>query len=351
MLLNGEKSSSWTTLKNTKEPIIVFGTGNGADKVFEEFSRRGISVSGVAASDGFVRSRSFHGFKVEPVSYYESIYESFTVAVVFGSSRPEVIENIKAIGERHNVLVPCVPVVGNTVFDEEFLRLHEKALEEARECFSDELSRRVFDDYTAFEFTGRLSYLFDAESDEKEAFENCLQLSENETYVDIGAYRGDTVEGFLKYTGGSYDEIIAAEPDTKSFNKLVLNCGELKNFRAENAAVTGFDGTVLFSQSAGRQSAVGSGKPIVAVSLETLCKNSAPTYVKIDAEGEETDIIEGAKDFLAKTKPKMNIAVYHKNEDVFKIPLLLKEICPEYKIYLRHFPYIPAWDTLVFCKV
>lgn len=350
MSFKTEEHSSWTTLKNTKEPIIVFGTGNGADKVFEELSRREISVLGVAASDGFVRNRSFHGFKVEPISYYESIYESFTVAVAFGSSRTEVIENIKAIEKRHRVLVPCVPVVGNTVFDEEFLKMHLAELEAARECFFDELSRRVFDDYVAFLFSGRLSYLFDAESDEKEAFENCVHLGDGETYVDIGAYRGDTVEGFLKYTGGKYREIIAAEPDKKSYAKLLLNCGALPNFRAENVAVTKNDGTVLFSQSAGRQSAVGSGSPLEAVCLEALCRGSTPTYVKIDAEGEETAILEGAKDFLRKTTPKMNIAVYHKNEDIFKIPLMLKEICPDYRIHLRHFPYIPAWDTLVFCE-
>lgn len=75
-----------------------------------------------------------------------------------------------------------------------------------------------------------------------------------------------------------------------------------------------------------------------------------PSYIKIDAEGEEMSILNGSKDFLKQCKPKMNIAAYHKNSDIFDIPILLNEICPEYKIYLRHFPYIPAWDTLYFCE-
>ena len=37
LLFDLENESVWTHLKNTTEPIIVFGTGNGADKVFRAF--------------------------------------------------------------------------------------------------------------------------------------------------------------------------------------------------------------------------------------------------------------------------------------------------------------------------
>jgi hypothetical protein len=48
-------------------------------------------------------------------------------------------------------------------------------------------------------------------------------------------------------------------------------------------------------------------------------------------------------------KPKLNIATYHKCEDIFTLPLLINELNPDYKIHLRHHPYIPAWDTLFYC--
>ena len=44
-------------------------------------------------------------------------YDNFTIVVTFGSSRPEVIENIKELSEKQTVLVPCVPVIGNEIFD------------------------------------------------------------------------------------------------------------------------------------------------------------------------------------------------------------------------------------------
>ena len=37
--------SSWEFLKNTPLPIVVYGTGNGADMVFDEFERLDIKCS------------------------------------------------------------------------------------------------------------------------------------------------------------------------------------------------------------------------------------------------------------------------------------------------------------------
>jgi hypothetical protein len=37
--------------------------------------------------------------------------------------------------------------------------------------------------------------------------------------------------------------------------------------------------------------------------------------------------------------------MYHRNEDIFELPLLVKKLNPNYKIYIRHRLYIPAWET------
>ena len=122
MKLEITPSSVWEKLKNTTEPIIMYGTGNGADKVLDVFAEKGIEISGVTASSTFIRERFFRGFKVMPISYFEELYESFTIIITFGTSIPEVMDNIYSLSERHRVLVPVVPVIGATVFDEDFLK-------------------------------------------------------------------------------------------------------------------------------------------------------------------------------------------------------------------------------------
>ena len=350
LLFDIERSSVWETLQNTSEPIIMYGTGNGADKVFEVFDKLKITVNGVTASNGFVRERYFHNFKVMPLSYYLEKYEKFTVVVTFGSHIKEVIEGIKNLSEKQTVLVPCVPVTGNEIFDRKFLLKNEENINKAYSLMADEKSKEVFKNYVNFEFSGKLHYLFDMESELSSAFSDYLKLEENESFIDIGAYRGDTVEQFLSYTNGKYNKILALEPDKKSYLKLVENCKGLKNFSALNGAVTNFDGETEFSSFAGRQSTIGKGSVINAFSLKKLSSDFfVPSYIKIDAEGAELDILKGGKEVIKKYKPKIKIAAYHKNRDIFEIPILLNEFNPDYKIYLCHHPYIPAWDTDFYC--
>ena len=126
--------SSWEFLKNTPLPIAVYGTGNGADRVFHEFERLGITVSAVVASDGFVRKRTFRGFEVKSISALESEIGDFVVALAFASPLTEVIENVKELSLRHKVIMPSVPVYESEIFNKDFLRKHIEEVENWPNC-------------------------------------------------------------------------------------------------------------------------------------------------------------------------------------------------------------------------
>ena len=344
-----DELSVWEKLQKTDEPIVMYGTGNGADKVVDIFEKLGITLSGITASSGFVRERFFRGLPVKPLEYFEGKYDNFTIVVTFGTSIPDVMNNIFSLAERHRVLVPCVPVIGTEIFDRSFLNAHIEEINLAHSLLADETSKKIFEGYVSFQFGGRIEILKEIETPESEVYESILSFNQNEAFIDIGAYRGDTVESFVNRTNGKYNKIIAAEPDFKTYQKLIKNCEELEGFVAYNAAITDYDGEIGFSSLAGRQSAVGGDNMIKALSLPTLCKGCEPTFIKIDSEGCELEILKGGEEILRKLKPKMNVAAYHKGEDIFKLPILINSINPEYKIHLRHHPYIPAWDTLFYC--
>lgn len=61
------------------------------------------------------------------------------------------------------------------------------------------------------------------------------------------------------------------------------------------------------------------------------------TFIKMDIEGAEMPALEGCKKTIEKYKPKLAICVYHKVDDLWKIPLFIKKLNPEYKLYLRHY--------------
>lgn len=331
----------WTRLKTEKKPILLYGTGNGADKILDKLNSLKIEVSGVFASDGFVRNRSFRGFEVISFDKAEEIFGEFIVLLAFGSNRPEVISNIKRIMQRQELLMADVPVYDSGAFDLSYARAHKEELKSVYNLLCDEQSKKVFEETVKFKLDGDINRLFSCETQEDEAFENILKLQSGYSFLDLGAYNGDTALSFAERVS-DYKSITAVEPDKKSFNKLIRNTKDLK-IETINAAIGDRVSNAQFSQSASRGSRLGEGEEIEQITVDSLKKEF--DYIKFDVEGNELAAIEGAKNTIAEQKPKMLISCYHKNDDYFSIPLKVLSINPEYKVYMRHYPYIPAWDT------
>ncbi len=346
-LLN--EKSSWEFLKDTPLPVAVYGTGNGADRVFGEFENLGISVSAVCASDGFVRNRTFHGYEVKSVSALENEFEDFIIALCFASPLPDVINNIKSLSLRHKVIMPSVPVFGNNIFNKAFLKENLQKIEKAYSLLADEKSRKVFENIIRYQITGEMNYCFNCESHKDEAFE-ILNLGENESFLDLGAYRGDTIKEFLHYTN-NYKQIVAVEPDKRTFKKLQTYCENFENCTSLNNAVWNESKELFFDGNKGRGgSAKDTGESICSVTVDELSEKYGKfTYINIDVEGAEKEMLQGAKITLQQNKPKLCMAGYHRSEDIFALVNQINEINGDYKIYLRHHPHISFWDTNIYC--
>ena len=55
------QSDLWTYLASTSKTVVMYGMGNGADKILAVCNRYNIEIKDFFASDGFVRGHSFHG--------------------------------------------------------------------------------------------------------------------------------------------------------------------------------------------------------------------------------------------------------------------------------------------------
>jgi hypothetical protein len=48
------RSDLWQHLSESKKPVVLYGMGDGAEKIIDVLNEKGISLSGIFASDGFV---------------------------------------------------------------------------------------------------------------------------------------------------------------------------------------------------------------------------------------------------------------------------------------------------------
>ena len=348
----------WERMRFSNRPIIIYGTGNGADKVLDVMEKNGISPVGIMASDGFARGQTFRGFVVKKLSELLKEFSDPLIIIAFGSQRSEVIENILNIAARHTVLCADVPVYGNNVFDAEFCDEYAMELERLRGILADEQSMKVLEGVLDFRLSGELPSLTEVFTGKDEAFSNILRLGQNESFLDLGAYRGDTIEEFLHYTGGEYSHITALEPDIKTYKKLRQYAGGFHDTQLFNMGIWSHDDDLIFNTALGRGSSINenpaaskegavhreTSQKLAVTCIDTLYKRRRLTYLKMDVEGAEERAILGGAGVIARDKPKLNIALYHRSEDIFKLPLMIHAIQPEYRLYIRQHPHIPDWD-------
>lgn len=349
MLERIQEQNCWDALKETQKPIVLYGMGNGADSILDIFARRGIRASAVFASDAFVRGHSFRGF---PVLRYEEVcdkFGDFVIVLSFAVHQRGMLARIRELSQAHTLYAPDVPVAGDGLFTREFIAEHDAEFDRAYSLLADEPSRKVFRDVLRFKVSGKPEYLFGCQSEKEEAWSKLLRPTREERFADLGAYDGDTILELLTQTGGRFRHILALEPDAKNFRKLLRNTQGLENIDCRNIAAWDCACLLPFSRRGGRNSRPAQqGETVRADALDHLAERPV-TLLKMDVEGSERRALDGAREILRRDRPKLYLCAYHRNEDLFALPLQVEAASPGYRFYLRHHPYVPAWETNYYC--
>lgn len=342
----------WSYLQKASKPIVLYGMGNGADKLISVLSAYGLEASDFFASDGFVRGHTFHGKRVLTLAEVCEKYEDFIILLSFGSSLPELLERFEALDREYEFYAPELPVAGDTLFTADYYSSVKDRLGELRELLADEQSRKVLDGVIEYRLTGKIAPLVVTASDREEVFTHILRPERYHTYADFGAYNGDTISELLRYQS-ALAKIWALEPDRRSFKKLNARA-EAESFAdrltALQAGAWCENCTLSISDEGSRNSHLieGGGKQVECISPDRLFDGAMVDYIKYDVEGSEYEALLGSRETIERSAPDLAVSLYHRGEDLWKLPLLVHDLNPAYRLYLRRPPYIPPWDLCLY---
>jgi FkbM family methyltransferase len=168
-------------------------------------------------------------------------------------------------------------------------------------------------------------------------------------FIDCGAYDGDTIQLMLD---NSYDldAVIALEPDQHNYAKLASRFGDL-NAVFLPCGVSSSAGFARFHRGLGVSSRIGEvgETTIQCVSIDEALPSFAPTLIKMDIEGAEPAALRGAERTLRRHRPGLAIAIYHKPEHLWEIPLWLARLTLGYRMYLRGHHHT-GYDLILYCR-
>lgn len=179
--------------------------------------------------------------------------------------------------------------------------------------------------------------------------ERCINLKDVKCFVDAGAYDGKDSIRFIKSIKEAEYKVWAFEPDIYQYiickkelekypNINILNLGLGEKISKSNITMLNNSGSYLGS---------GDGVEILITTIDEIILDEKIDYIKMDIEGYEEKALIGAMETIKNYKPKLAVCVYHKRNDIFRIPKMLLDINPEYKFKMGHYS-IRGVDTVLY---
>ncbi len=330
-------------------PIVLYGAGSYEFYVRKYLMRFGLNVSASFVDDGFARNSGINTFEE-----IKQRFEKFNVVIAFSDFRL-ARKNLQQKNCNQIAGVFFFDVVDMTLnfsMDYAYVKCHVEQFNTVYEMLCDDLSKKTYTAFLNAKLSGDGDALYDVWNKEQYFPEDIIALSENEIFVDGGAYTGDTLLKFVEKTKNKYSKYYAFEPDPANRAQLnmLVNKQEFHGVHIISKGLWNKVDVLRFAAEGTLNSAI-SETGSASIEVDTI-NNVSPdaTFIKMDIEGTELDALKGAAETIKKNRPKLAISIYHKPEDLFEIPLFIKSLVPEYRFYLRQHQAV-SFDLVLYAVI
>lgn len=208
------------TISLSNKRIFIWGTGNTAELYQKGLDRickaDGLEIFGYGDNNVQKQGTLFHDKHVYSA---EQIAEFDDAAVLIITPQKRFSD---VISKQLNELK-----IENYIFDNVLFRTHRQDILKVYDLLDDVKSKEVYAHILK-------SRMFNGEIAENLYTENAyfclpafLRGNPEEVFVECGGYVGDTIEKYLWKRGGSFNKIIAFEPDLKNYEALKIRTERL----------------------------------------------------------------------------------------------------------------------------
>lgn len=201
----------------------------------------------------------------------------------------------------------------------------------------DENSKQVYLNMLMYRITGNFKFSISSKSQNQQYFSDKIIWKKNMTIVDCGAFCGDTLLAFIEKKI-SIKNYYMYEPDNDNYTKMQAVCRLAEergiNIYPMKKGVYSYSTTLYFESNTDSSRLVDypTKTSVEVASIDDDIQDKVD-FIKMDVEGSELYALNGAIKIIKKYKPVLAICIYHNQKDFWKIPLRIREICPEYARY------------------
>ncbi len=224
------------------------------------------------------------------------------------------------------------------------------------ERLRDEKSKKTLHNALIHRAVHRIDLLWDV-IEYHQYFENDIVASAGGAFVDCGAFTGDTLKSFLSQLKDNEYHYYAFEPEKNNYSELqnYVKANKIPNVSLYNIGLWDRKAKLGFLENHDNDALAWkldeineeTASEIAVDSLDNVLYGRRINYIKMDIEGSELKALEGSCKVIQEQTPKLAISAYHEMNHLWKVPLKIMELHPEYSLYFRHHSWNMA-DTVCY---
>ncbi len=265
-----------------------------------------------------------------------------------------ILDQLERLGlsSKTQTIIPDISAIDRSGKDFDYIWNNINAFEAVYSLLSDDKSKRVFENILNFKIRHDPELLdeIDDPYDQQYFDPDLIKYSSEDVFLDCGSYIGDTIGYYKKWSENVFKTVYAFEADERNYDLLREKTANDDRIVAYKCGVWDEIGTIRFN-NLGSGSGLISDEGDIEINTDTidhLVHEAKVSFIKMDIEGAEYNALIGGRHIIERDKPALMISVYHKQDDFIKIPMLIKSIVPEYRIYFRHYRKMSVQETVCY---
>lgn len=328
-------------LQELPEEMILFGAGGLLSYALAEANRQGRVVRFISDNNPNHHGKFFNGILCIPPA---AIRETQLPVLITSMYAREIARQLLEYQVEKVQDFSYVFDRGRWIhhFDPSIIEKNQESIRHCLELLEDRHSRETLNSLLEYRQTRNPADIIKA--DYPDYFHPVVSPQPGDTIIDGGAWHGDSALLFHNKLKGDC-QIYCFEPEAENLSLLekTIKNHQLATTTAVPYGLYSEPRQLHFTKSNehSMQSHVSNqvtGLVIDVVSLDALpgLGSSQINFIKMDIEGSEQAALLGASHILVTQRPKLAICSYHTPTDLWEIPLLIKQLNPDYRIFVGH---------------
>lgn len=339
------------------EGIFIFGAHKVGANLKKECDKKNIRTIGFFDNDDSKENQKLHNLKIfKPDS--ENTKNKFIV-VASGRYSNQIIKQLS----QYN----CTPI---NIHKFQYLFNLRHQAESSFKNFKNSLHlnkdnvlmafNRLCDDESKQTFIGLLKLRIELEISYTDSFKcdfndeyidsKFISKEDMTSFIDVGAYDGDTLDRIERKLAPAKIAHLF-EPEIAPYIRGLSKYKERDSIYIFNFGLSdkmhkvSYESEYTFDSPNNNQ--IATSPTIQFLELDKL-RIHEPSFIKIDVEGGELNVLRGAQETIKKYKPKLAVCAYHRASDYWEIIKYVTNLNQYYKVGMRHYSDILDDTTLYF---